>query len=361
MPGTRTVTVLGRLEGFTNPESAEMPPDGRSIVVSNAAITTVPSFRNGNGLVYRTGDAYVSRVRLDSDGLRFEAERLLTGATGLLGTDILRVATATYPAGTVFAAAGGSPTTVDGSSVVPSAQARPQVLAYDPATGERLPAIPLWAGSEVARRYNALEQPNGLAVGVNGDLYVSDIPNTNPAGMLPPPVPAAIYRIPHEALDALAAGEPGAAESVQRIEMPGWVNGLTVSPVDGAVWAVSCSPQCPVGGGAYRLLPEHFAAGELPEPRFRDLGGAGGLLDGIGITRRGTLLASDPVTPRIHVLRPDGAHDLLMFEGAEKLGSPADINVCYPEVLGGEPALLIPDVSARGGTHSLTVVELTGL
>jgi len=358
------VDVLAVLSGFTNPESAEMLPDGETIVVSNAAISLVPGFRDGKGLTYRLGDSYVSTVRFSGDRLEFVHERLIEGLTGTIGTDVLRTAgTAIYPVGTVFAASGGKPITADGDTVVPGGpHVRQQVFAYDPVSGEKLPPIPLWEGSVVADVFNALEQPNGLAVGLDGDVYVTDIPNSNPDGPLPAPVDAAVYRLPNASLDALAAGDPAAGATVQRVVMmPGWVNGVTVSPVDGTVWAVSCSGHDPVGGGAYQLLPEHFVTGQQPEPRYRDLGGApGGFLDGITMTRRGSLVVSNPATTEVFLFDPDGRRSVLEFAGADELGSPADINVCYPTALGGEPALIVPDVSARGGTHSVRLLDLSG-
>jgi len=355
------VRLLGSVTGLVNPESAELTPDGRAIIVANAAITTLPSFRGGNGLVYRAGEAFISRLALSPAGLVMEEERLVDGLTGALGTDFLTRATTTYPAGSALTAAGGSPMTTDAVTVVPSAEARPHVAVYDPTTGEVLPPIPLWEGSALAKRFNAFEQPNGLAVDGDGNVYVTDIPNTSPDGMFATPVPSAVYRLPHGALEALAEDLPGAADAVERIEMPGWINGATVSKQDGAVWVVSCSPQCPVGGGAYRLTAEHFATGMLPEPTFRDLGGAGGILDGVGVTRRGTVVVTDPVTPRIQALTTDGRRLLLRFGGDEGLSNPADVNVCYPDALGGEPALIVPDVSARGGSNAVYLLELAGL
>ncbi|PQP21968.1 hypothetical protein [Rhodococcus opacus] len=357
------VDVLGRVAGFSNPESSEMLPDGETIVVSNAAISIgLEDFRGGGGIVYRVGDSYTSLLRYTESGLELVRERVIEGLTGTLGTDNQTVATNTYPLGTVFAASGGNPMTVDGKTVLTSGpQVRPQALAYDPIAGVVLPPVPLWEGTELAKRFNAFEQPNGLAVGLDGDLYVTDIPNSNPDGALPSPVPAAVYRFPHESLDALAAGEAGAADGVERIVMEGWVNGVTVSPVDGSVWVVSCSAHCPVGGGAYRLTPEDFASGVLPEPQHRDLGGApGGFLDGVTVTRRGSVVVSNPATAEIFVMPADGGRLSLKFDGVADLGSPADINVCYPKARGGEPALLVPDVSPRGGTNTVSLLDLSG-
>jgi hypothetical protein len=122
---------------------------------------------------------------------------------------------------------------------------------------------------------------------------------------------------------------------------------------------VSCSSHDEAGGAAYRLSDEDFERGVLPPPVVAGLG----VLDGIGITRRGTLFVSNPRTGQIHVFLQDGSHRLLQLLGPEAIGTPADINVCYPKFLGGEPALLAPDVSvtAKAGEGSVTLLDISGL
>ena len=104
---------------------------------------------------------------------------------------------------------------------------------------------------------------------------------------------------------------------------------------------------------------EDWQTGLQPDPVISGLG----ILDGISVSRRGTIFASTPVTGEVHAFPTDGSHVVLRGPDAEKLARfPADINVCYPNVLGGEPALLVPDVSMLSppGDGVVTMIEVTG-
>lgn len=361
-PQPLDLAVLGRIEGCTHPESADMLPDGEHVVFGNCAMTMgIAAYREGKALVYLEGEAFISLARLTADGAELIAREQISGLTGTLGLDVLRTATATFPAGTVFQAAGGNPIVRSGEERLADEpeRRRSQALAYDSLGGKVLGCIPLWEGSAIAQKFNAFDQPNGLAIGLDGDLFVGDIPNGNPLSVLPPPVPSAVYRIPHGALDALARGEPGSAAGVQRVMVPGFVNGVTVSPLDGACWIVSCSSHDEAQGALYRLTDADWAAGVLPEPAISGLG----VLDGVSITRRGTVFISNPRTGDISALLADGEHRLVLAEGKQPTRFPADINVCYPAFRGGEPVLIVPDVSVTGaaGEGSVTFLDAAGL
>ncbi|MGE0045842.1 MAG: hypothetical protein AB7T08_08785, partial [Hyphomonadaceae bacterium] len=199
-----------------------------------------------------------------------------------------------------------------------------------------------------------------VAADAAGALYFGDIPNGNPDPQGPPPTPSAVYRLPHEAVAGLAAGDANAAANVSRILMPGFVNGLTASPLDDAIYAVSCSHHDPARGGLYRLTPQDFARGVQPAPLIE---GIGLFLDGVGVSKRGTLFVSTPITGEVHAFTIDGRHLAIKAGGANLVRMPADFNVCYPRATGGEPCLLITDISVgmAPGDGSVAVVEIAGL
>lgn len=360
MTERRSVGLIGVIEGCTNPESAELLDDGETIVFGNCALTLgVSNFRGGMGVVYRRGESFISRARLNEGGqLAIENRRLVEGLTATLGCDVLRADTAAFPRGTVFHAAGGGPVTADGVKLV---DAEPHVLIYDPVRGEVLGRLPLHAESRIGERFNGLEQPNGCAVDTEGNLFVTDIPNTNPDPdpAAPPPVLPAVYRIPADAIAPLIDGVRGSADAVQRVVMPGYVNGVTVSPIDGCPYAVSCSVIDPANGGLYRLDHQDFKTELQPPPIHRDLG----VLDGVGITRRGTALVSNPLEGNI-VAIPPGGQRVVLDPGADyPVRFPADFNVVYPRVLEGEPALLVPDIGigSEPGGATVALLDISGL
>jgi len=363
-PSTHDLKLIGQITGCTHPESAELLPDGEHFLFGNCAMKMgVPAYRGGGGPVYLDGQAYVSLGRIDSGGnVSLVVEKMVDGLTGTLGCDVLTVATEKFPAGLVFMARGGCPlmASEDSPAIIEDPNAlRSQVLIFDAEARKLAGCLPLWEGTEFARQFNALNQPNGLAINSRGDLFVGDIPHGNSASVLPPPVPSAVYRIPHESIDGVAAGDPKAIAKVRRVFTPGFVNGLTVSPIDDACWMVSCSSHDEAGGAVYRLTDEAFESGKLPEPAVAGLG----VLDGVTFTRRGTLFVTNPRTGEIHMFTPSGEHKRVRLAGEKPWRSPADINVCYPKALRGEPALLVPDVcvAAAPGEGSVSLLDLSGL
>jgi len=358
----RVDTVSGRLlgvvEGCTNPESAELLVDGETFVFGNCRLDVgFEWFRDGAGLVYLEGQAFVSRARVSANGdVSLEERELVGGLTTTLGCDVVRIDGGAFPRGTIVMAVGGKP--VAGVDRAPAA-ADPHLLAFDPGSGKVLGSIGLGDGAPIAEHFEPLEMPNGLAIAPDGTIYVTDNPHTNPSSepAAASPSTPAVYRIPPGAVDGLLDEDPAAATEVARVEMPGFANGATVSPVDGTCWAVSCSPTDPVRGGVYRLPDEAFATGVQPPPFRRDLG----VLDGVGVTRRGTVLAGNPLEGVVHVFTPDGGHAVVA--GLPDGIMPADFNVVYPRCLDGEPALLVPDIAVgkAPGTGSVFVLAVPGL
>lgn len=352
--------LIGVIEGCTNPESAELLPDGETIVFGNCTLMVgIPEYQAGRGVVYVEDAAFVSKGRISRTGEVSLLEReLITGLTATLGCDILPVPTEKFAAGTVFHVNGGRPITADKKTLTKSAT--PSVLAYDGYSGEVLGRIPVDDDSALAARWNGVDQPNGCAIDAAGNLYFTDIPNSNPDPdpAAPPPVPPAVYRIPHESIDALSENDPAAGQTVQRVYMPGYVNGVTISPLDDVAWAVSCSLADPHRGGIYRLDEHAFATSEQPPPFKRDLG----ILDGVGVTRRGTVLASNPLTGEIFAYGTDGSECIVEITDYP-VPVPADFNVVYPVALDGEPALLVPNVAVgwEPQTSFVVVCDISGM
>jgi hypothetical protein len=111
----------------------------------------------------------------------------------------------------------------------------------------------------------------------------------------------------------------------------------------------------------FRISAEDFEAGRLPEPFVTGLG----ILDGSTVSRRGTVLVSNPRTREIHAFTAAGDHLLLTADDGAALpvATPADINVVYPKALGGEPALLVADLAmgSAPGEAQILALDITGL
>lgn len=360
----RETRILGRIEGATNPESAELLDDGETLVFGNCTMVVGnPNQRGGEALVYLEGQAFITQAKIRGEGqVDVTQRRLVDGLTGTLGSEVHRTGTKLWPAGTALTACGGRPYSATPHGPMASIEdARQQILAFDPVTGEQRGRVALWAGSPIALALgHHVEMPNGLAVAPNGDLYVADNPNSNPHAAEPPPVPSCVYRVPFESIDGLIEDDPDAAATVQAVEWSGWFNGVAASPVDGAAWVVTCSMHDPHKGAVIRLDADDFAAGRLPEPFIADLG----ILDGVAVSRRGTVFATNPLTKDVFVFPTDGSRQRLVIDGDTlPMTNPADVNVIYPNFLDSEPALAVGDICVGGKpeTAQVLILDITSL
>src|SRR5690606_20098489 len=148
-----------------------------------------PRYQTPPGLVYLQGEAFVSQARITSrDSFELVQRRFIDNLTSTLAVDMLRTATRRFPLGTALQVVGGRPISKPGAAtLVEGDELQQQVLAYDPLGGAILGRIPLWAGSAIAAKFNALEQPNGLALDGEGNLYVGDMLNGDPDGRVTVP------------------------------------------------------------------------------------------------------------------------------------------------------------------------------
>jgi hypothetical protein len=360
----RETRILARVEGATNPESAELLDDGETLIFGNCTMVMGnPHHRGGKSLVYIKDEAYITQARIDADGhVTVTKPRLVEGLTGTLGTEVHRKGTRLWPPGTGLTACGGKPFAADiDAPLGTDEEARQQIFAFDPQSGEPCGRIALWNDSPIAQALgHRVDMPNGVAVAPNGDIYLADNPNSDPVAPKPPPVPSCVYRIPYESIDGLLEDDPAAAATVQAVAWEGWFNGVAASPLDGSAWAVTCSYDDPLNGAIIRLDADDFAGGRLPEPFVKDLG----ILDGAAVSRRGTVFATNPIAKEIFAFPTDGSQQRLVIDGERlPVANPADINVIYPTFLGGEPALAVGDICVGWdpGTAQVLILDIEGL
>lgn len=100
-PEFRTVEIIGRISSCTNPEGAELLPDGEAIIFGNCQLVrNHTAYWQGCGNVQVRGEALISRVRnVRRDRTNLEERFLITGLTATLGGDVLRKATSRFPTG----------------------------------------------------------------------------------------------------------------------------------------------------------------------------------------------------------------------------------------------------------------------
>jgi len=356
-PEALVVPVLGKIEGASNPESSELLLDGEHFVFGNCTLVMdhPEGAERGYPLVYVEGEAFVTLGRIGPDRkVELIKRKVAEGLTGTLGIDVIKADNPAVKAGTAFVAEGAYPASPRGGTKL-NMDYRPRLVAIDALGAGKIGEIPLGPESVIGRRFNRIEHPNGVAADSEGNLYFGDIANGRLEGGTP-----AMYRIPREAIAGLMAGDDAAAALVTRILMPSHVNGLTVSPVDQSIWAVSCAYNPEDGGGVYRVTAEDFKTGRTPKPNMKGLGS--GVLDGIGVTKRGNVLVSCPMTGELHIFTAEGDQRVIMTSEGKPAGLPPDFNVCYPKSLGGEPAILLPDLSLGKGPEeaSVAVLDLSG-
>ncbi|MBL26065.1 MAG: hypothetical protein CMM50_00745 [Rhodospirillaceae bacterium] len=347
--------VIQVLPAFDNPEGAIFSADGTHVFVSNAAELGDKT----EGLAWGEGIGYISKLKvLESGKLEMVEPKLIDGLTAPLGMGVLPVATGTFPKGTIFACVGSAPfRTATGEAVTDPARMRTKLLAFDE-SGKVLGEIDTGSGS-------IFEEINGSpvllinALGFDGDgnLYFAD--TAFGGDQFEPKFEGkpGLWKIPAASLDALAAGEKP-AEMPTFLMVPGFPDGVEVSPKDGMVYVNTVGPVAgapdPANGGIYAVSDMTAA---LPAPVDRDLGA----LDGLDFTAGGTMLNSQikgDVPVAITVTCPGGKSTALAFDPETTLSGPADVAIRRSS---GAQLMVIPELTARDSTpgdDEVTVVLL---
>ncbi len=337
--------VLQTLEGFHRPESCAFGLEGRTFFVSNVASGT---YGPENNFLLVRGEGFISKLAVDEQGkARLIERQFATGLDAPLGITVLPKATGKFPAGTLFVNVGfwlqGQ---ADGTYTKNPAELGTGVTAIDPATGKVLGHIPCGEGSQVAEALGfACYGLNGACFDSEGNFYAAEhgqAATTEPSRT----GQAGILKIPHSALDALAAGN--AAEGIAFQPVPFGPNGVAWRASDNHIYFVtSAGGEDPRGGAVFRVSQQAFPAQPLPAPAIKGVG----KLDGIVFTPAGTTVVS----------RMSG--DLFAFEDGFASGrkiplgfdlaSPSDIKLqTLPD---GSSILAVPEQQPAGEPNAQRV------
>jgi hypothetical protein len=349
-------TVLQQLKKFDNPEAAIFSADGRHVLVSNAAELGIKD----KGFYFVQGGGYISKLAVRPDGtLEMVQDKLIGGLTAPLGMAVLPVDTPKFPKGTIFVVEATAPlATADGTPVKDPKGIDPKIIAFDE-NGKILGAIKLGAGSAAHKASGVVSTlGNALAFDKDGNLYLAE--TGIGGGQFQPPIETrggGVYMFPVGSLAAMAEGKD--AEAFYIPVPQGGPDGIAVAP-DGTIHfntvGVVAGLEDPAQGGMYRLSPDDFKRGQLPQPFARGLGALDGL-DFAGTARLDTEIKNTNGL----VVTPSGNNRsyLLPLDQDIKLAGPADIAVWRLD--DGSYLVVVPELSAMSANNNedpVTVIKL---
>lgn len=348
--GPTAARVMQSPNVFHRPESCTFSLDGKALFVSNVASGT---YGPENNFLLAVGEGYISKLTLDKTGkVQQITEKFSTGLDAPLGITVLPKATSTFPAGTLFVNVGfwlqGQ---ADGTYTKDPADLGTGVTAIDPKTGEVLGHIPVGEGSKVAEAIGfACYGLNGACFDGEGNFYAAE--NGKASTTEPPRVgKAGILKIPHDALDKLAAGETAAGIAFQPVAFG--PNGVAWRASDNHIYFVTSSGgEDPRGAAIFRIPLADFPVEPLPAPVIKGVG----KMDGIVFAPAGSTIVSRM------------AGDLFAFEQGFAAGrkiplgfelkSPSDIKL-QPLPDGGS-ILAVPEQEPAGepGAQRVRLIDL---
>lgn len=339
IPGSRSVspvihegsraTVVQTLEGFDRPESCAFSLDGAFLFVGHCGSDLFGPERKKVGFV--RGRGAVSRFTVSPEGrVEADAPRLVAGLDGPLGLAVLPRATKKYPAGTLLVAQGlALLCDATGESITDAGELGTAILFVDPGSGERLGALPLGAGSEVAKQLgHAVLMPNSLAFDRDGDLYVTD--SARGGDRLVPPLEAfpGLLRVPHDAIDDPSRG------GLSFTPLPGIPNGVAYWPASDSLLVVTMGGDAPGGKDLYQLPASERTT--TPAPLVAGIG----TMDGVTVTPAGTIVVSR-FSGDLYAIPREGEPFVVRLEPDTPLVAPADHRLL--ELADGSCLLAVPE------------------
>lgn len=354
--------VLQVIKAFDNPEAAIFSADGNHVFVSNAAEAGDLSESFG----WVEGAGYISKLEVKENGeLAMVEEKLIDGLTGPLGMGVLPVATEKFPAGTIFLCAGSAPLLdAKGEVVKDPTRMRSKLIAFNEA-GQVLGEIDTGQGSLFEEINGApIVLINALGFDSEGNVFVAD--TAFGADQFDPPFAGkgGLWMIPHGSLDTLAEGQDP-AEAPIFLEVPGFPDGVEVSPTNGKIYVNTVGPVAaapdPANGGIYALTKEDITSGQLPTPVDSDLGA----LDGLDFTAGGVMLNTQirsDIPAKLTVnCEGQSATTLALHPGGSVSDFTGPADIAIRRNADGAQLVVVPELFARdatAGDDEVTVLAL---
>lgn len=345
---TQSATLSQKVSGFHRPESCVFGLDGKSLYVVNVASGTYGPDKN---FLLVKGAGFVSKLSMDESGqVKLVERRFVKGLDAPLGIAALPKATAKFPRGTLFLNVGyWMQGKADGTYEADASTLGTGVLILDPETGKTLGYIPCGLGSAVAKKLGfACFGLNGACFDAAGNFYAAECgaaAKTKPArtGQM------GIVKLSHDALDALATGQPSPGISFQR--SPHHPNGVGYRAADDSIYFVTCGGV----GAIFRVPCNAFPVAKASHAMrgFEPFD-----LDGIAFTPAGSTIVSRMDGPLMICNKEFTAAQSLPLGLNTKLENPSDIKIhTLPD---GTGLLAVPEQAPTGNpyTQSLYLFRL---
>jgi len=356
--GALTAPVISQtVVGFYRPESSTFSLDGRFLYVTNCGSGFYGVDAKGEkqfSLAHEKGA--VSKLSVAEDGtLTMINAHFYPKTSGALGISTLPIATETFPAGTLLFNSGFfMQTDANDRYIDNQKEIDPAIVIIDPDSAKLLGKISLAMDGELCKAIgNPIFIPNGLCFDHEGNLYFAETGATNPflKGAGEVTSKSGVVKIPHAAIDALAAGKP--AEGLKFLEAPS-INGVGFDRETDTLFLLTFSG-AEAGDSLYKVTRKEFEAGILPKPFVTGQG----RLDGVVVTPGRDLLVTDVTNKQLLKIDPAGKVERVSLGGKGHFEGPSDIKMRL--LKDGTPIVILPEqefTAPKEWTQRVHVIRL---